>query len=397
MSTRPVSSSRFRARRRVKRKPKAAKRTSKIIFLILAVIVAALAIRHLWPVFLGQRLAPVPSEVKDFQQLSDRVDQALKEALDELGASPLVVTQTETELEEQGRRWCFRQLTIRVTAQISLSRCNLAITKAVQEAGGQVLNAEQGGQANRLIMELGVEDLRTHHLELISDENITPTQGRLAIIIDDFGAINSQVAEAFIQLPIPLTVAVIPGHETSQRMARQAAVAGHEVFIHLPMQPKEEAVEEENAILVDLPEEEIRRRVRWALTEIPEAVGVNNHMGSLATEDKEIMRAVLKEIKAADMFFVDSRTSPQSVAPEVAEELHLSCVKSDGFLDSQDDQAEIKSRLETLADRALQEGWAIGIGHIRANTLQALKDMIPRLEKKGVRFVHASRVLQLRS
>lgn len=396
MSTRPHSSSRFRAPRRMKRKSRPVKRTTKVIFLILVVIVAALIIRHLWPVYVGQRLPQAPPEEKDLHPPADRVNQALMEALEALGASPLVVTKTETELEEEGRQWCFRQLTIRVAAQISLSRCNLAVTRAIQEVGGQVLNAEQGGQANRLIMELGIGDVRTHHLEIISDQNITPTQGRLAIIIDDFGAINNQVAEDFIQLSIPLTVAVIPGHETSQKIAHEATAAGHEVFVHLPMEPKEEAMEEENAILVDLPEEEIRRRVRWALTEIPEAVGVNNHMGSLATEDEKVMRAVLREIKASDKFFVDSRTSSQSVAPEVAEELHLPCIKSDGFLDSKDDQAEIKNRLDSLADRALQEGWAIGIGHIRANTLKALKEMIPRLEKKGVRFVHASRALQLR-
>jgi len=357
--------------------------------------VAALAIRQLWSVYLGPKLAPAPPEVRDFLELSDRVDQAVKEALEDLGASPMVIAHEETEMEEAGKRWRFRQLTIRVAAQISLSRCNLAITKAVQGVGGQILSAEQGSRAGRLIMELGTEDLLTHHLELVSDENIAPTQGRLAIIIDDFGAINNQVAEAFIQLSIPLTVAVIPGHETSQRMARQAAEAGHEVFVHLPMEPKVGAVEEENAILVDLPEDEIRRRVRWALAEIPGAVGVNNHMGSLATEDKKVMHAVLKEIKASGKFFVDSRTSSQSVALEVAEAEHMPCTKSDGFLDNEDDKSEIIKRLEYLADEALREGCAIGIGHIRANTLQALEETTPQLERKGVRFVHVSQVLQM--
>lgn len=396
MSRRPPLSFRYRIPRKLRRKPRGGRKTVKIIALILVATVAAWGALRLWQGYFRQQLVPSPREIKDYLQLSDQVDQSLREALEDLGTSPIFVTQNEMEMEEAGRRWRFRHLTVRVTAQIPLSRCNLAITKAVQGVGGQVLTAEQGRRGNRLTMEVGIEDLRTHLLELISDETIAPTRGRLAIIIDDFGAINNQVADAFIRLPIALTVAIIPGHETSGQLARQAAAAGHQVFVHLPLQPKEGDVGEKNAILVDLPEEEIRHRVRWALAEIPQAVGVNNHMGSLATENRRVMRAVLEEIGAAGKFFVDSRTSSQSVALEVGQELGLSCAKSDGFLDNGDNLDQIKKRLETLADKALKKGWAIGIGHIRANTLQALEDMIPRVERRGVRFVHVSRVLPRR-
>jgi hypothetical protein len=93
---------------------------------------------------------------------------------------------------------------------------------------------------------------------------------------------------------------------------------------------------------------------------------------------------------------VDSRTSPQSVAVDVAAKLDLPCEKSDGFLDYEDDGSHIKERLASLANTALKDGSAIGIGHIKASTLQALEEMIPGLEKEGVRFVHASQVLQAR-
>lgn len=380
----------------MRKKPRPTKRVGKIVALILLAAVVVLGIHRLWERWLRQRLISPPQEVADYLQLADRVDQALKEALEDLGASPSIVTQSETVMEDERNRWRFRQMTVRVTAQISLLRCNLAITEAVQEVGGQVLSVQQGRGADRLTMEIGAEGLRTHLLELISDESISPTRGRLAIIIDDFGAINNQVADAFIRLPTALTVAVIPGHKTSQQIARQATAAGHEVLIHLPMQPKEGELGEKNGILVDLPEGEIRRRVNWALAEIPGAVGVNNHMGSLATENEKVMQVVLEEIKAAGKLFVDSRTSSQSVALNVASELDLSCAKSDGFLDDQDDETQITRRLEALADKALKEGSAIGIGHIKANTLQALEETIPRLEKKGVRLAHVSQVFKAR-
>jgi len=359
-------------------------------------VVVALAIHQVWKGHFPQRLLSRQPAVRDYHQVSSRLDEALKEALENLGASPSVVIQDEREMAEGEKRWRFRHLMVRVTDQIPLLRCNLAITRSVQLAGGQVLSVQQQREEGRLTMELGVSGLRTHLVELISDENISPTRANLALIIDDFGAIHNQVADAFIRLPIALTVAVIPGHQTSQQVARQANASGHQVFVHLPMQPKEGELGEKNSILVDLPEEEIRRRVRWALAEIPEAVGVNNHMGSLATENEGVMRAVLEEIKNAGKFFVDSRTSSQSVATDVAGELDLPCAKSESFLDDQDDESHIKKRLAALADRALKDGSAIGIGHIRANTLQALEEMIPQLEKEGVRFVHVSRVLEAR-
>jgi polysaccharide deacetylase 2 family uncharacterized protein YibQ len=297
---------------------------------------------------------------------------------------------------QENRRWRFRRLTVQVSDQVSLMHCNLAITRAIEAAGGEILNGEQGRGGDRLVLELGLQGLATHLVMLRSDQSIAPTRGRLGIIIDDFGAISGPVAEAFFDLPIDLTVAVIPGHATSQQMATRAVAAGHEVFVHLPMEPRDGEVGEENAILVDLSGDEIRRRVRWALSEIPQAVGVNNHMGSLATENEKVMRTVLEEIKSAGKFFVDSRTSSQSVAQEAGRKVGLPCDRSDGFLDYQDQDKEIEKSLEALADQALQEGTAIGIGHVRANTLEVLREMYPALENRGIRFSHVSRILEAR-
>jgi polysaccharide deacetylase 2 family uncharacterized protein YibQ len=283
-----------------------------------------------------------------------------------------------------------------VAGEVSLLRCNLAVTHAVQSAGGEVLSGGQPAGSRRLTLELGVQGRRSHLLEITSDDSIVPTQGYMAIIIDDFGAINNQAARDILALPIPLTAAVIPGHPSSGQIARQAQAAGHEVFVHLAMQPKDGECGEENTILVDLEQDEIRRRVRWALEQIPGASGVNNHMGSLATEDREVMKTVLQEIKAAGKFFVDSRTSSRSVACEVAREMDLSCAARDDFLDYEDADQEIRKSLQDLADKALQEGPVIGIGHVRATTLEVLQELIPRLERKGLRFVHVSRLLQIR-
>ena len=334
--------------------------------------------------------------VEDLIERCDALDEAIRLSLDDLGTSPVFILQAEEDREEQNRRWRFRRLTVRVTDQISLLLCNLAVTQAVRELGGEVLSGEQSPSGDRLTLEAGLEGLITHRLELFSDRAITPTRGRLALIIDDFGAIDNQAAVDILALPVTLTAAVIPGHASSQPMAKKAFEAGHEVFVHLPMQPREGETGEQNPIQVDLSDDEIRRRVRWALNEIPEAVGVNNHMGSLATEDETVMRAVLEEIKDAGLFFVDSRTSSASVACGVAEKVGLECIKSESFLDYQDEDANIEEELKMLAEQALEEGTAVGIGHVKASTYGVLKEMIPRLEGKGVRFCGVSRVLAIR-
>jgi polysaccharide deacetylase 2 family uncharacterized protein YibQ len=366
------------------------------VFIGLAVAVVALGLHQLWQRGYIKNPFEKPPQQVDYVTQCDRLDQAVHLALEDLGAAPVFVTQSQADLEDETGRWRFRHLTIRVAGEVSLLRCNLAVTEAALSAGGEVLGGGQPANGKRLTLELGVEGRRSHLLEIIPDDTIAATRGYMAIIIDDFGAINNQAAVDILDLPIPLTAAVIPGHPTSGQIARQAKEAGHEVFVHLAMQPKDGECGEENPILVDLEQDEIRRRVRWALDQIPGASGVNNHMGSLATEDREVMETVLREIKAAGKFFVDSRTSSRSVACVVAREMDLLCAARDDFLDYEDVDQEIRKSLQDLADKALQEGTAIGIGHVRANTLAALQELIPGLERKGLRFVHVSRLLQIR-
>jgi|GEM_PF-354370 len=368
-------------------------RWAVIVIIILAVVIG---LHQAWQRGLLTVLFRRAQPVEDLTERCDRLDEAVRRSLDELGVSPVFILQEEEDREEETRRWRFRRLTVRVTDQIPLLRCNLAVTRAARVLGGEVLSGEQSPAGDRLTLELGLEGLITHRLELFSDRSIAPTQGRLALIIDDFGAIDNQAAADILALPVTLTAAVIPGHPSSQTVARKAGEAGHEVFVHLPMQPRDGETGEQNPIQVDLDEDEIRRRVRWALNEIPGASGVNNHMGSLATENEKVMRAVLEEIKSAGLFFVDSRTSSASVACRVAEEVGIVCVKSESFLDYQDEDANIEEELEKLADKALQEGTAVGIGHVKASTYGVLKEMIPRLENKGIRFCGVSRVLALR-
>jgi hypothetical protein len=148
------------------------------------------------------------------------------------------------------------------------------------------------------------------------------------------------------------------------------------------------------AIYVDLKEGEIRRRVREALKAVPGAKGVDNHMGSRATEDPVVMQTLLDELKKQGLFFVDAQTTPNSVADETARRLGALCVKSAGFFDDKQDAPTIQKVLLALARTAQARHRVLAIGHCRKATLEALEAVLPKIREMGVELVPASEVLE---
>jgi hypothetical protein len=222
-----------------------------------------------------------------------------------------------------------------------------------------------------------------------------PALPRLALIIDDLGYAQPELVTRLCSLPVPFSVAVLPYQEYTRESAEIAHGLGKEVMLHLPMEPlgypgpgRDPGP---NAILYNLPEAEVRHRVRMALDEIPHRMGVNNHMGSRITPDRTRMGWVLQELKARKLFFVDSRTEKDTVAFAVAQELGIPAVQRKVFLD--DDKAF--PAMEKQWDRALklaeQEGGVLIIGHIYPETVEALEKLVPR-SKAQVRFVTAGQL-----
>ena len=168
-------------------------------------------------------------------------------------------------------------------------------------------------------------------------------------------------------------------------------------MLHLPMEPKGYPARDKDpgkgAILMSTPRREIAKIVAQDLSGIPYVQGVNNHTGSRLTEDKEMMSLILKELKKRNLFFVDSKTSDESVAYKEARRLGLRCGERDVFLDNELDLNYIKGQIRLLARIALKEGQAIGIGHPHFLTARAIKETIPELENQGIEFVLVSELL----
>ena len=210
----------------------------------------------------------------------------------------------------------------------------------------------------------------------------------LAIVIDDLGPAVSLTRKA-IDLPRPVTLAFLPYADDLPALTSEAKARGHEVYLHLPMEPVGSPDPGPNAILVGLEPDEFRRRLNWALDRVPLATGVNNHMGSRATSEPETMLKVLQEVRRRGLNFVDSRTSPLSVADGLAAQLQIPHAARDVFLDNNPTTAAILVQL-TLAERvARRQGHALAIGHPYPTTLAVLERWLPQAEARGLRIVRA--------
>ena len=216
---------------------------------------------------------------------------------------------------------------------------------------------------------------------------------RLALVIDDLGYAPTELVTRLCAQSVPFSVAVLPYQEHSHASAEIAHAQGKEVMLHLPMEPigypapgKDPGPQ---AVLFDLPESQVRERVRKALADIPFRQGVNNHMGSRITPDRTRMGWILEEIKARHCFFVDSRTEKDSVAFAVAKELSIPAVQRRVFLDDDKSLPALTRQWDHALVLAEKDGEVLVIGHIYPETVAALERLVPAA-KGRVQFVFAS-------
>jgi polysaccharide deacetylase 2 family uncharacterized protein YibQ len=218
---------------------------------------------------------------------------------------------------------------------------------------------------------------------------------RLAIVIDDIGP-AVELAHRAIRLPRPITLAFLPYAAGLDRLAGEAQAHGHEIYLHLPMEPQGHENPGPNAILTSLAPDEQRRRIAWAFDRLPQAVGVNNHMGSRATADPASMLLVLEEARRRGLMFVDSRTTPVSVGGALARRLGIPHASRDVFLDNDPSSQAILRQLDQAERLARRRGEALAIGHPYPTTLAVLASWLPRAEARGIKVVRAGDLIARR-
>ncbi|MFC3885905.1 divergent polysaccharide deacetylase family protein [Bacillus songklensis] len=212
-------------------------------------------------------------------------------------------------------------------------------------------------------------------------------QKELAIVIDDFGN-NMQGTDEMLKLPATLTIAIMPFLETTVEDAKRAHQYGHEVIVHLPMEPMKgkKSWLGPGAITTDLSNQEIRKRVEAAIDAIPHAVGMNHHMGSKATADERVMRIVLEVCKERGLFYLDSKTTGKSVIPKLAKELNIPYLENELFFDDIYTTQHIVKQANILARKLKDDQQMIAIGHVGITgpkVVNVLRQYIPVYEHEA--------------
>ena len=216
---------------------------------------------------------------------------------------------------------------------------------------------------------------------------------RLAIVIDDLGRSLAEV-EALTRIGVPLTYAVLPFETRTAEVVARLAEHGVEILCHLPMEAQSGLNPGPGALHRSMKTDELIAATQRALAAVPGAVGANNHMGSGFSTERASMHAVLGVLADRGLYFLDSRTAPNTVGYTLARQLGVAAAERQVFLDTRRDRAFIQQQVQQLLEMAITRGGAIAIGHPYPETLRILAEELPRAVAQGFELVPVSRLLE---
>ncbi len=214
----------------------------------------------------------------------------------------------------------------------------------------------------------------------------------LVVIIDDLGY-ELGAGEEAAALPGKVNLAILPHTPNGATIARLGMAAGKEIMLHAPMSNLREKPLGKGGLTQSMREEELRRVLARGIDSTPGVRGVNNHMGSLLTSQTEPMGWVMEELARRGLYYVDSRTTAQTVAADMAARRGVPSLSRNVFLDNEISATAIHFKFKEFLAIADREGMAIAIGHPHEETLAYLKRQLPRLERRGYQLKLVSEVL----
>jgi polysaccharide deacetylase 2 family uncharacterized protein YibQ len=285
-----------------------------------------------------------------------------------------------------------------VVLQVSKKAEGEAVVQALQKVAGRGFGTfrvdgvreSYGGINATLLFKDETFALRVHWLDedLPAAEPYTGDGPVMAIVIDDMGT-NIEIARAFMELELPITPAILPHLRYSTAISQLASRLNRRHLLHMPMEPIRYPVNDpgEGALMAATSPVEVPDLIAAALAEVPGAEGINNHMGSRATQAGPLMDSVMVELRARGLSFLDSRTSPESVAATSAKRAGVPWLKRDIFIDNIRTDEALDERMKASVALAKGRGVAVLIGHHYPVTLEALKRWQPLLAKEGITVV----------
>lgn len=217
---------------------------------------------------------------------------------------------------------------------------------------------------------------------------------KVVIVMDDFGYNMNNLEELFAAKGA-IAFSILPNAPYSRKLAQLARSKGYEVILHLPLEAhNKDASPEADTIKTGMNDKEVIALLDKDIKSIPGLIGVSNHEGSKATEDKALMSVIIKDLKKRKLFFFDSLTAQRSVCKEVAAAAGVPYAKRDMFLDNSNSIDYIEKQVLILRKLAFKTGRVVAICHDRKNTIAVLNRMMPELEADGIVFAHLSDIVK---
>ncbi|MBL4603289.1 MAG: divergent polysaccharide deacetylase family protein [Emcibacteraceae bacterium] len=216
---------------------------------------------------------------------------------------------------------------------------------------------------------------------------------KVILVIDDLGIVKN-TTQQMIDMDAPLTLSFLPYASDISSQVNDAYAKGHDILVHIPMEPKGKADPGPHALLSSTSPRVQMDSIHYNLGQFSNYIGINNHMGSLFTEDEVAVDRLLKVVKEKGLLVLDSKTTSGSLLEQMAAENNIPVTNRDIFLDNEQDINYIMGQLKALENVAKRQGTALAIGHPYPQTVAALKLWIPTLAAKGITIVPISQTIK---
>ena len=285
--------------------------------------------------------------------------------------------------------------------EMDLNYANIIITGQVELIGGKLISGREMNNGNKQVLEfMDTKDSQKYIVTLYYTKSKISNRKKtqLAIVVDDFGAQNDKLLDDFCKLDPNISFAILPDQKFSKLVMNKAVKADHETLIHIPMEPVSYPKNNpgSHAIYVHLSDKEIRRRMERFIKQFPLCVGANNHMGSLATTDENVMRNVLTVLKQHNLYFVDSRTSQSSVAYKMAKKMMIPTIENHLFLDTPFiSEKTLKRKIQQLKVISKNNNKILVITHCATRErYEFLKNFLQQIAELDLELVPVSKLFE---
>ncbi len=374
-------------KKRKKRRSRKRKSNRTSFPLGLYLVIGCLSAGIIWLISIRippETVLPTPATLA---QATPDPESAITEVAKKLGVTPPRITKTKEKSKQQYRLPIDRD-------KMDLTYANMIVKSELENRGAKLTSGKAADNKQILTFKQGRKDVEVNLYYDKAPVKAKTNPKYIAIVVDDFGSVQGDLLQGFLSLPAEVTFAIFPGMAHSVQTMEQARGQSRETLIHVPMEPigYPRVNPGENPILVQMGQNEVEKLLNRHFSELPYCLGINNHMGSLATTDAAVMGHVMKILRDKNKVFLDSRTSNVSIAYQTAQKHHIPAYRNDIFLDAPDiSQATMEKKLEQIKNLSASRNYIIAITHCHSHEkLQYLRTFISRLQAEGFTLIPLS-------